>query len=129
MKPTTRWFSSTPKPAWSTLAGAVDAGCDLILCVVDPTFESFALAENVQRMAETAGIRVAYVLNKVDDAVRDTMADRLNGRQVIAAIPKTERLFMQSLNGEALSADLPELKKICRFIETFEKPVSLAVFP
>jgi CO dehydrogenase maturation factor len=107
----------------------VDAGCDLILCVVDPTFESFALAENVQRMAGTAGIRVAYVLNKVDDAVRDTMVDRLNGRQVIAAIPKAERLFMQSLNGEALSADLPELKKICRFIETFEKPVSFAVFP
>ncbi|MBC2709781.1 MAG: hypothetical protein HGJ94_01835 [Desulfosarcina sp.] len=105
----------------------VDARCDLIVCVVDPTFESFALADNVQRMAETAGIQAVYVLNKVDHAVRDTMAGRLDPQRVIAAIPKSERLFMQSLNGEALTADLPEFQEICRFIDTFKKPVSFAV--
>ena len=48
-------------------------------------------------------------------------------RQVIAAIPKDERLFMQSLNGEALTADIAEVQQICRFSDTFKKPVSLAV--
>ncbi len=105
----------------------VDAGCDLIVCVIDPTYESFALADNVQRMADAGGIQAAYVFNKIDDAVGDTMAGRMNARQVIAAIPKDERLFMQSLNGEALTADIAEVQQICRFIDTFKKPVSLAV--
>jgi CO dehydrogenase maturation factor len=96
----------------------VDAGCNLILCVLDPTFESFALADNVQHMADAAGIPVAYVLNKVDDAVHATMTDRLNSRRVVAAIPKSEPLFLQSLNGEALVADIPEIQSVCRFIET-----------
>ena len=105
----------------------VDAGCDLILCVVDPTFESFALADNVQRMADAAGIQLAYVLNKVDDTVRSTMTDRLNSRSVVASIPKSETLFRQSLNGEPLVADLTEIQPLCRFIKTFKKPVSFTV--
>jgi hypothetical protein len=36
-------------------------------------------------------------------------------------------LFLHSLNGESLSADLAEVQDICRFIDTFSKPVSLAV--
>ena len=100
----------------------VDAGCDLILCVVDPTFESFALTDSVQRMAETAGIQVAFILNKVDNTVRQAMTDRLDSREVIATIPKSESLFTQSLNGDALEADFPEMQAICRFIEAFKKP-------
>ena len=70
----------------------VDAGCDLILCVVDPTFESLTLADSVRQMAKAADIQVAYILNKVDDAVRQTMTDRLNSHPVVAAIPKSEQL-------------------------------------
>ncbi len=105
----------------------VNAGCDLILCVVDPTFESVALSDAVRQMADAAGIRVAYLLNKTDDAVGDTMADRLQGKTVLATVPKNERLFLQSLNGQALTADIPEIQSVCRFIDSFKKPVSLAV--
>ena len=105
----------------------VDAGCDLILCVVDPTYESFALAENVKGMAEAAGIQVAYVLNKIDDSIRDIMADRLKSEQVIASLPKSEALFAQSLQGETLNTEMPEVGEICRFIDGFKKPVTLGV--
>jgi len=105
----------------------VNAGCDLILCVVDPTFESVTLADAVQQMADAAGIRAAYLLNKVDDAVGDTLVDRLDGKQVLAAIPKNEHLFLQSLDGQALTADIAEIQSVCRFIDDFKKPVSLAV--
>ncbi len=100
----------------------VDAGCDLILCVVDPTFESFTLADTARHMAETAGIQVAYVLNKVDDSVRQTMIDRLDSNHVVATIPNSESIFRQSLSGAPLTADLPDIQPICRFIEAFEKP-------
>jgi CO dehydrogenase maturation factor len=105
----------------------VDAGCDLILCVVDPTFESVALADSVRGMAAAAGIQVVYVLNKVAPALRETMRARLTAGEVIAAVPNSERLFAQSLNGEALDAALPEIETVCRFITTFKKPVGLTV--
>ena len=105
----------------------VNAGCDLILCVVDPTFESTALADAVRQMADSAGIQVAYILNKVDDAVRDVMVAKLDSKPVLAAIPKNERLFMQSLNGEALTTEIEEVQAIRQFIDAFKKPVSLAV--
>jgi hypothetical protein len=42
----------------------------------------------------------------------------------LAAIPKSEPLFMQSLNGETLVADLPEIKSICWSIETLaQRPI------
>jgi len=106
----------------------VNAACDLILCVVDPTYESGAIADNVRRMADTAGIPAVIVLNKVDDAIREAMADRLKAHHIIAALPKDDRLFVQSLHGQALSADIAEVEDIRRFITSFEKPVSLAIF-
>jgi len=95
--------------------------------VVDPTFESTALADAVRQMADSAGIQVAYILNKVDDAVRDVMVAKLDSKPVLAAIPKNERLFMQSLNGEALTTEIEEVQAIRQFIDAFKKPVSLAV--
>lgn len=100
----------------------VDASCDLILCVVDPTFESFTLVDSVQRMAESAGIEVAYVLNKVDDSIRQTMTERLDTRQMVTAIPKSEALFTKSLKGDPLDVDFQEIQPICKFIEAFKKP-------
>jgi CO dehydrogenase maturation factor len=102
----------------------VDAGCDLILCVVDPTFESFALAERVAALAASAGVEVVYVLNKVEDGFEATMRAKLDSRQmqIIAAIPRSERLFVQSLNGEALDGAPPEVQQISRFITGYSRP-------
>jgi CO dehydrogenase nickel-insertion accessory protein CooC1 len=73
------------------------------------------------------GILVVVVLYKVDDAVCDVMTRALEAEQIIAVIPKSDRLFMQSLRGEPLDTEITEVDKICDFIDTFEKPVSLAV--
>jgi CO dehydrogenase nickel-insertion accessory protein CooC1 len=73
------------------------------------------------------GIPVAVVLNKIDDAVRDVMIRELEAERIIAVIPKSDHLFMQSLCGEPLDTEITEVDKICDFIDTFEKPVSLAV--
>lgn len=104
----------------------VNAGCDLIVCVVDPTYESFALAEKVGEMADMAGIQVGYILNKVDESIRDVVAGRLAADKVIATLPKSDALFLQSLGGEALNAEMVEIDNICRFLKGFTKPVTLA---
>ena len=63
----------------------------------------------------------------MEDAIRESVTGRLKEMSVIAALPKNEDIFMQSLMGEALSTAIPEIQDVCEFIDGFKKPVSLAV--
>lgn len=100
----------------------VDAGCDLVLAIVDPSFESIAMAARIQRLSEEAGIEAFLILNKVEDKVRQVMLDGIDSARVVAALPKSDTIFQESLNGSALSGELPELQAICQFIVKYKKP-------
>ncbi len=105
----------------------VDAGCDLVLSVVDPSYESVTIADRVRQLADGAGVQAYFILNKVDDAVREAMVESLDPERLLAAIPRNDQLFMQSLHGQALTAEVAEIDAVCRFIENYRKPVSLAL--
>jgi CO dehydrogenase maturation factor len=105
----------------------VDAGCDLILAVVDPSFESILMADRTRQLAESAGVQAFFILNKVDNKVREAMEERLDPEKVIACIPRDDTLFLQSLRGEALTMEIKEIKAVCGFITGYTKPISLAM--
>ncbi len=98
----------------------VDAGCDMVIGVIDPSYESFMLAGKMQDMAQKAGIDIVFVLNKVDERVEETMIKNINPEKVIAKIPNSQTIFMDSLNGNTLSKDLPEIDVICTLVEKFK---------
>ncbi|MBM4446406.1 MAG: adenylyl-sulfate kinase [Chloroflexi bacterium] len=62
----------------------VERNVDMVLIVVEPSFESMALAEKITYMAEGMGIsRVRAILNKVpSDKVRQRMAEELDRKGV-----------------------------------------------
>lgn len=62
----------------------VERSVDTILIIVEPSFESMALAEKIGYMAQGMGIsRVWAILNKVpSDNTRQRMVDRLNQRNI-----------------------------------------------
>jgi CO dehydrogenase maturation factor len=62
----------------------VERSVDLVLCVVEPSFEAMALAEKIVFMAEGMGInRAGAVLNKVpSEKVREKMIAELEKRNV-----------------------------------------------
>jgi CO dehydrogenase maturation factor len=62
----------------------VERNVDTVLMVVEPSFESMALAEKIGYMAEGMGIsRVRAILNKVpSDNARQRMIDELNKRKI-----------------------------------------------
>ncbi|EKD34502.1 MAG: hypothetical protein ACD_75C02311G0002 [uncultured bacterium] len=105
----------------------VDAGCDLVLAVVDPSFESITMAERCSQLAKAAGIEAFFVLNKVDDGLLTFMAERLDAAKVVASVAKNDDLFLQSLHGRALDVSLPAIGTICSFLEGYSRPASLAV--
>ena len=95
----------------------IDLKCDLILNVVDPTFESFMLAKKIEKMADTSGIEIFHVLNKVEDEVIDAMTSAMDQEKVIARIPANKAIFVNSLKGKELFYDMPELDPVCDLIE------------
>jgi CO dehydrogenase maturation factor len=95
----------------------IDAGCDLVLHVVDPTHESVAMAERVREMADGGRRSFACVLNKMDAVTKDLVLSRLDGYPVIAAIPLSDSVFQAALGGESLTVNLPEVDDICRYLE------------
>jgi CO dehydrogenase maturation factor len=103
----------------------IDAACDIILGVVDPTFESFMLAKKMQTMVRNSEQDIFFVMNKVDERVEASMNKNIDQKKVIARIPMSNDIFMDSLNGNKISADLPEIEKICDLIETRKKNLGL----
>lgn len=92
--------------------------CDLILGVIDPTAESFHLAKKMTAMASAAGKDICFVLNKVEPSIEEIMKQHLDSATVIGTIPKDNTIFMESLEGKALTKSLPEIDEICRKIVT-----------
>ena len=90
--------------------------CDLIVGVVDPTAESFKLAEKMHNMAQNADKAICFVLNKVEPAIEEVMRRQLDGKKVIGVVPKDDTIFIESLEGRKLSKTLPEVDEICRKI-------------
>lgn len=105
----------------------VDASCDIVLAVVDPSFESIAMAERIRQLAEAAGIEAYFVLNRVDEALRTEMLPRLDAARVIAAVPRSASIFQDSLHGRPLRQGLEEMGAVCRFLEAYSSPPSRLV--
>jgi CO dehydrogenase maturation factor len=94
----------------------MEAECDRIIGVIDPTAESFRLAVKMQTMAASAGRDIDFVLNKVEPSIEAVMRAQLGSAGVIGAIPKDDGIFMESLEGLPLTRTLPEVEDICRKI-------------
>ncbi len=105
----------------------VNTGCDLMFCVIDPTYESLEMAQKAQAMSEKAGIDLFFILNKIDDTIHEFMAGKVDLEKLVATIPKSRTLFMESLKGDPLTQKLPQIDQIRKFIESYKTPVRLKV--
>jgi CO dehydrogenase maturation factor len=94
----------------------VDGECDLILGIVDPSFESFMLAKKMRSMADNAGCDIFFILNKVTPNVQSAMTAHVDAQHIVAGISNSDTIFMESLEGKALSSNVSEIEPICRLI-------------
>lgn len=79
----------------------VEAGCDKIVAVIDPCYESVQLSEKIAEMGRNIGKDVLFIVNKMDED-SEGILDMIDRDRVIGVIPKRKDLFRASLNGEPL---------------------------
>lgn len=91
----------------------VDRYADVILMVVDPSYESIHLSEKVCDMGRALGKPVYLILNKVEGDQAELIKSAIRDREaVIAEIPSSPEIMMAGLKGEALDIDLPEVETV-----------------
>lgn len=98
----------------------VDKDFDLILVVVDPSYESLRLSKKFDEFGAQCGCRVYFVLNKVEPDIREEMLASVNCVSVVAEIPEIREIFKASLKGEELDFELDEIKKLATFLGKIE---------
>ena len=95
----------------------VEAGCDLLLMVIDPSQESIRLAEKVTKISESAGKPLYYVLNKTDDETARFLLDSMDRSKVVSVIPADKKVFRNCLVGEALDFEVNGVGELADFLE------------
>ncbi|MBI9083155.1 MAG: P-loop NTPase [Desulfobacterales bacterium] len=95
----------------------LDAQADLILCVVDPSWEAFALAEKIGGLAAEAGVDLGFVLNRMDEAMAVAAEGRIGAEAVVTRIPMLQEVFAAGLAGTPLLVVPAAVEAICDRIQ------------
>jgi len=98
------------------LGRSVESGIDVILLVLDPSYESIRLSEKISAMAKEAGKSVHFVLNKMDKATADKISDKIGKERVIGFVPFTSSIQEKGLSGEELDTTTADITDITNFI-------------
>ena len=82
----------------------IDSHSDLVVGVIEPSYESLVLAEKMAAMAEQAELEIVFILNKVEDKVRKLMEQKIQRGRIIAEIGVNEDIFMAGIEGRMIQA-------------------------
>jgi len=88
----------------------VEAGCDKIVVVIDPSYESVQLSEKISEMSAKINKPIFFVLNRMneDAAELETLVDKT---KVIGSLPFDRNVFKACLKGSQVP-EMDEMKKI-----------------
>jgi CO dehydrogenase maturation factor len=98
------------------LGRSVESGVDVILLVLDPSYESIKLSEKISAMAKEAGKSVHFVLNKMDKATADKISTKIGKEHVVGFVPFTSSIQEKGLSGEELDTTAADITDVTSFI-------------
>ena len=98
------------------LGRSVESGVDVILLVLDPSYESIKLSEKISAMAKEAGKSVRFVLNKMDKATADKISNKIGKEHVVGFVPFTLSIQEKGLSGEELDTTAADITDVTSFI-------------
>ncbi len=94
----------------------VERGCDIVIVVMDPTYESLMLSKKIEEMADSIKKPVYFVLNKVDEESKQFMTASIDSAKLAGVVPMNRAVFQACLRGEELELQLPEIDALVEFL-------------
>ena len=81
---------------------AVEEACDMLLLIIDPTYESIVLAEKAEKLAHQINKRLYLILNKVDSETEKILREKLKDKNILGSISYEAEITRKNLAGEPL---------------------------
>ena len=95
----------------------IDNGVDLVLMIVDPSYESLQLSKKVGELAESIGKPFYYVLNKVTEDSREMMYENIwRPEQVAVCLGTDPAIMKEGLTGKELSEKPETIERLAEFL-------------
>lgn len=96
-----------------------DNPVDVVLMVVDPSYESLRLAEKVSKMSKSIGKKLYFILNKTNEENEAVMRDAVKDfGPVLASFPMDAQLQKAGLMGQELSSGHPQASAMASAISS-----------
>ena len=100
----------------------IDNGVDLILMVVEPSYESLTLTGKVSELGTSIGKPVYLVFNKVDEENQEWMKKNVCERvEILCEIPAEKSIASAGLQGTELSNGYPAMIRLADFLEKCDR--------
>ena len=95
----------------------IDNGVDLVLMIVDPSYESLQLSKKVGELAESIGKPFYYVFNKVTEDNREMMYENVwRPGQAAACLETDSAIMKEGLTGKELSEKPETIERLAEFL-------------
>ncbi len=94
----------------------VERGVDIIIMVVDPSYESIQLAHKINSLAETISKPIYFVLNKVKAEIKDNLKNAVPSNKVIGVIPNNNEIFSSGFLGKEIDTKIEELDRLSEIL-------------
>ena len=98
------------------LGRGVAGSVDLILGIIDPSYESIRLSEKIGAMAKESKKPIRFILNKVNNNAAEKIVAKVGKEQVVAVIPFSESVQEKGLLGEPLDAESVNIAAVTSFV-------------
>ncbi|NQE06081.1 Adenylyl-sulfate kinase [ANME-1 cluster archaeon GoMg1] len=94
----------------------VEEGCEVILVILDPSFESIMLSKKINELADSIKKPVYFVLNKVDNESKQVMLASVDKNKIVGIVPADNAVFKACLAGKELDLRSAEIEKLAEFL-------------
>jgi len=98
------------------LGRGLGGSVDLILGVIDPSYESIKLSEKFSAMAEESKKPIRFILNKVDSDLADGILIKVGRKKVVGVLPFNKSVQEKGLMGEALDPQSLDIVAVTSFV-------------
>lgn len=98
------------------LGRGIASSVDVILLVLDPSYESIRLSEKISAMAKEAKKPMHFVLNKMDKATAEKISQKIGKDNVVSFVPFSQTIQDKGLSGEELDTQVTDIAKLTSFV-------------
>jgi CO dehydrogenase maturation factor len=105
------------------LGRGVATAVDLIIGIIDPSYESIKLSKKIAAMADESNKPIYFIINKADASVADKIRAQIGKENVIGVVPFSSAVQEKGLMGEELDAKSLDVKSILHYILQRDKNV------